>query len=75
MKTKCDYKLKPESIKLVKIAAPLMLSLYAASVLLFGFAGTGVDYHLALAWSEHLAIGLRTGFGLFGLGIVILECR
>jgi len=78
MKQKCDlskYALKPESIQLIKAAALLMTGLYAVALLLYYAAGAELDYHAALIWSERLAVGLRSGFGLLCLGLLVMECR
>ena len=75
MKTKCDYALKPETIGLIKAATLIITALYATSVLLYYAAGGALDFHLALIWSERLALGLRAGFGLLCLGLLAMECR
>ena len=75
MKTKCDYKLKPETIGLLKSAGLMMTVLYGVSVLLYYAAGTVLDFQLALIWSEQLVTGLRAGFGLLCLGLLAMEIR
>jgi len=46
---------------------------YAASLLLYRYAGVLLDYQLALVLSERLSLGIRAGFGLLCLGFLVLE--
>ena len=73
--SKCNYNLKPETIRLLKRATLVLCALYAVAVLLFYGAGTLLDYQTALILSEALSVGLRGGVGLLCLGFLIMECK
>ena len=68
-------KLKPETRRMLKAFCWVFFPLYAVAVLAFGLAGRTFDYQAALFVSEHLARGLRVGFGLLCLGVLFMECK
>lgn len=67
--------LKPETLRLLRLAAPLLLALYACAVLLYAAAGSAVGYQTALLAAQSLCAGLKSGFGVLCLGFLLLECR
>ena len=67
--------LKPETRRLLRLAAPLLLALYCCAVLLYATAGYAVEYQLAMQAAQHLSTGLKSGFGVLCLGFLLLECR
>lgn len=75
MELKQKIELKPETKQLLKLAAIVLVISYVVSMLLYHTAGVAVDYQLAMALSERLAMGIRTGFGLLCIGFLILECK
>ena len=75
MLTNIKQKLKPETLRLLRLAGAAMALFYAAVLLFYRCAGTALDYQLAMIVSERLAAGLRAGFGLLCLGFLVIECR
>ena len=75
MKLMRDLTLKPETLRLLKLAGLLIALLYAVAILLYAAAGTVLDFQLALVWSEQLSVGLRAGIGWLVLGVLFMECR
>ena len=75
MQAKQSLKLKPETKGLLGRAGLVLAACYALAIALYYFAGTALDYQLALILSEHMAAGLRTAFGLLCLGFLFMECR
>ena len=73
MLTKDKLSLKPETLRLLRLAGIAMALCYAAALLFYQCAGTSMDYQLAMIVSERLAIGLRAGFGLLCLGFLVME--
>ena len=73
MLTKDKLSLKPETLRLLRLAGIVMALCYAAALLFFRYAGTLLDYQLAMIASERLAAGLRAGFGLLCLGFLVME--
>jgi len=72
---KIKQNLKPETLRLLRLAGLAMALCYAAVLLFYRLAGTALDYQLAMIVSERLAIGLRAGFGLLCLGFLVMECK
>ena len=72
---KMDITLKPETTRLLQSAGVLIITLYAAVVLLYAMAGTVLDFQQALVWAEQLSLGLRAGIGWLVLGVLFMECR
>ena len=77
MEDKRQFALKPETKRLLWLGGLVLAVCYCAAAALFWLAGTGKtpDYQLALIFSERMAAGLRTGFGLLCIGFLIMECR
>jgi len=73
MLTDIKLGLKPETIRLLRLAGIAMALCYAAALLFYRQAGISLDYQLAMILSERLAIGLRAGFGLLCLGFLVME--
>ena len=73
MLTKFKQSLKPETRSLLRRSGAVMTVCYAASLLLYRYAGVLLDYQLALVLSERLSLGIRAGFGLLCLGFLVLE--
>ena len=73
MLTNTKLSLKPETLRLLRLAGIAMALCYAAALLFYRCAGTLLDYQLAMIVSERLAIGLRAGFGLLCLGFLVME--
>ena len=73
MTAKLKQNLHPETLQLLRWAGLAMTLCYAAALLFFRYAGELVDYQLALIFSERLAAGLRAGFGLLCLGLLVME--
>ena len=65
--------LKPETRRMLLVCGAVFFLIYAAAVLAYGFAGRFWEYHLGLMVSEGLAKGLRTGFGITCLGVLVME--
>ena len=75
MLAKLKIELKPETVRLLRLAGIAMAVCYAAALLLYRYAGVHLDYQLALIFSERLVVGLRAGFGLLCLGFLLMECK
>jgi len=73
MLTNLRQNLKPETLRLLRLAGIAMALCYTAALLFFRYAGVLLDYQLAMIVSERLAIGLRAGFGLLCLGFLVME--
>jgi len=73
MLTNTKFSLKPETLRLLQFAGIAMALCYATALLLYRYAGTALDYQLALILSERLTMGLRAGFGLLCLGFLVME--
>lgn len=67
--------LKPETRQLLKRSWLVLCLCYAAALLIYRFAGAGLEYQQALILSEGLATGIRGGFGLLCLGFLLMECK
>ncbi|MDR0531504.1 MAG: hypothetical protein LBG83_05505 [Oscillospiraceae bacterium] len=67
--------LKPETGRLLRHCAALIVLLYTAAVLFFAFAGRGLDYQQGLIVSRSLMRGLKAGFGLLCIGVMLMECK
>ena len=67
--------LKPETLRLLRLAAPLLLMVYCCAVLLYATAGSAVAYQTAILAAQRLCAGLKSGFGVLCLGFLLLECR
>ncbi len=67
--------LKPETRRLLRLALPLLLALYACAVFIYAVAGSTENYQLAMLAAQHLTIGLKSAFGVLCLGLLFFECR
>ncbi|MDR1928004.1 MAG: hypothetical protein LBQ33_05130 [Oscillospiraceae bacterium] len=67
--------LKPETKRLLRSAPLLLLILYLFAALLLFSAGSVVEYQAALIYSQSLATGIKAGFGLLCIGLLVLECK
>ena len=65
--------LKPETRRMLLVCGAVFFLIYAAAVLAYGLAGQFWDYQLGVIVSEGLAKGLRTGFGITCLGVMVME--
>jgi hypothetical protein len=65
--------LKPETEQLIKHFFVLFLLIYLAAALCYGLAGHLLDYQQGLIASEMLAHGLKAGFGLLCIGVLVIE--
>lgn len=70
-----QYKLKPETRRMLLLCGAVFLLLYAASFACYYFAGKSLDYQQGLIISERLAKGLRAGIGIACLGVLFMESR
>jgi len=75
MQREQSYSLKPETRSLLERAGLVLAACYALAVALYCLAGSTADYQQALIFSESMAMGLRTGFGLLCLGFLFMECK
>jgi len=73
MTTKTKLSLRPETLRLLRLAGIAMALCYAVALLFYRYAGVLLDYQLAMIVSERLSIGLRAGFGLLCLGFLVME--
>jgi hypothetical protein len=71
----CRFALKPETNRMLQLFCAIFVSLYLAAVLTYGLAGIALDYQLGLLVSEHLAKGLKAGFGIACVGFLFMECK
>ena len=75
MKNLTSQRLKPETWRMIKAFLGIFFLVYLASAVSFFLAGTAWEYQLGLIVSERLAKGLRSGFGIFCLGLLFMECK
>jgi len=68
-----QLKLKPETRRMLLVCGAVFFLIYAAAVLAYGFAGRFWEYQQGLIVSERLAGGLRAGFGITCLGVLVME--
>ncbi|MDR2525463.1 MAG: hypothetical protein LBC83_04620 [Oscillospiraceae bacterium] len=66
---------KPETRLLLRVGLLLLLAVYCAATVLYAAAHSGGEYQLLLLAAQRLCAGVKTGFGVLGLGFLLLECK
>jgi len=70
-----QFKLKPETRRMLLLCGAVFFLLYAAAFLCYSLAGKSLDYQQGMIISERLANGLRAGIGITCIGVLVMECK